>query len=344
MAKRKTVAAVPARPKTHMVIILDKSGSMAATKSAAISGFNEQVQQAKEDSKTQDILCSLVTFNGEVFEHLWNVPAQELTEANADDFQPNGSTAMRDAVGYVTQKLLNTTNHEDPNTAYLIVTISDGQTNQDRHYSPAALRELTQGCEATKKWTFNYVGCSKEYMEQLSLETGTSVSNMGAWSNKTAGGASAGMSNVRMRQKKFFAERAMGQMASPCYASDDGSVADYEQEAKEAAPAPVVVDPLNLPKIDIGSILLRTPKYEDQGSPTWNAGQALFANSQQVKWSDNADQDLTNNHGLNAGMMHAAVMPQAPQNMVGMVGTPVAPPVVKRRGKNIAKVGKVRRK
>ncbi len=107
---------------------------------------------------------------------------------------------------------------------------------------------------------------------------------------------------------------------------------DYEQEAVEAAPAPVLVDPLNLPKIDIGSILLRTPKYEDQGSPTWNAGQALFANSMQVKWSDNANQDLMENHGLNT------VMPQAPvaQNMVGLVSN--------KRVKNIAKVGKVRRK
>jgi hypothetical protein len=295
-----------------MVIVLDKSASMAATKDAAISGFNEQVQQAKEDAKTQDILCSLVTFNGDVFEHLWNVPAEELTEANPDDFKPNGNTAMRDAVGYVTQKLLNTTAHEDPNTAYLVVVISDGQTNMDRHYSPEALRELTQGCEATKKWTFNYVGCSKEYMERLSMETGTSVANMGAWSNKTARAAGQGMSNMRARQKKFFAERAMGQMSSPCYASDSaGVVADYEKDAVEAAPAPVIVNPADLPKIDIGSILLRTPKYEDQASPTWNAGQALFANSMQVKWSDDAPATV--------GNAMPPVMPRA-MNMVGSRG------------------------
>lgn len=342
MAKRKAAAAVaPQRPKTHMVIVLDKSGSMAATKDAAISGFNEQVQQAKEDAKTQDILCSLVTFNGEVFEHLWNVPANELTEANPTDFQPNGNTAMRDAVGYVTQKLLNTTNHEDPNTAYLIVVISDGQTNMDKHYSPDALRELTQGCEATKKWTFNYVGCSKQYMEQLSRETGTSISNMGAWSNKTARAAGQGMSNMRMRQKKFFAERAMGQMASPCYASDAaGSVADYEQDAKEAAPAPVIVNPDEMPKIDIGSILLRTPKYEDQASPTWNAGQALFANSMQVKWSENHDQFPAADLGLRNAM--AQVMPKV-TNMVGLAPAVVAPVVKRGRGKNVAKIGKIKK-
>jgi hypothetical protein len=37
---------------------------MASTKSAAIAGFNEQVQQMKINAQTQDILCSLVTFNG----------------------------------------------------------------------------------------------------------------------------------------------------------------------------------------------------------------------------------------------------------------------------------------
>jgi hypothetical protein len=287
------------KPKTYVAIILDKSGSMAATKNAAISGFNEQVQQLKEDSKNQEIYCSLVTFNGEVFEHLWNVPADQLSEANPADFVPGGNTAMRDAVGYTIQKLLDTTDHEDPNTAYLIVTISDGQTNQDRRYDWGSLKELTQGCEATKKWTFTYMGCTKEYLEELSRNTGTAASNMAAWSNSTSGGALRGFDNMRSRQKKYFTERAMGQMAAANYASDTSGVADFEAEAVEAAPAPVIVAPSELPKVDFASVLSRQPKYAKTASPEWKGG-PLFANSMKVEWTTEAQNDVAANHGLSA--------------------------------------------
>lgn len=269
--------------RTYVAIILDKSGSMASTKKSAISGLNEQIQQLKENSKSQEILCSLVTFNGEVFEHLWNVPAEQLTEASESDFVPNGSTAMRDAVGYTVQKLLNTTDHEDPETAYLIITITDGETNVDHHYSWDALKELTQGCEATKKWTFTYMGCSKEYLEQLSQNTGTSVRNMAAWSNSNAEVTSKGFSNLRSRSMKYFAEREMGQLSAASYASDDNSVADFSVNNVSSAPAPVIVDVNSLPKVDLDSVLKRQPKYEQQNSTSWN-GASPLSNMVKVKW------------------------------------------------------------
>lgn len=316
MGKKKPTAKVVAKPKTYVAIILDKSGSMAKTKNTAISGFNEQVQQLKEDSKTQEIYCSLVTFNADVFEHLWNVPAEKLSEANAEEFQPGGSTAMRDAVGYTVQKLLNTTDHEDPNVAYLIVTISDGETNIDRHYNWEALKELTQGCEATKKWTFTYMGCTKEYMEQLSRNVGTQVSNMAAWSNHTSAETSVGFSNMRGRQAKYFAERSMGQTAASNYASDSMNVADFTESVAIAAPAPVVVDVASLPKVDIDSVLSRQPKYQNQDSPAWNGG-PLFTNSMKVAWSSppqlQVQCDLAANHG--------AVVPMAAMPVVGEVET-----------------------
>ena len=272
--------------KTHVAIILDKSGSMASTKDSAIRGFNEQIQQLKEDSKSQEILCSLVTFNGDVFEHLWNVPAEQLTEANPTDFNPSGSTAMLDAVGYTVQKLLDTTNHEDPDTAYLIITISDGETNQDRHHNWSSLKELTQGCEASKKWTFTYIGCSKEYMEQLAQRVGTPVANMASWSNTDSASASAGFGNMKMRQAKYFGERLMGQYAACNYSSSTtGVVADFQSVVQpEEAPTPVIINPADLPKIDVDNLLNNQPKYVKKASPEWKQGDALFANSEKVEW------------------------------------------------------------
>ena len=98
---------------THVAILLDKSGSMAKTKEQAIVGFNEQIQQIKENAKDQDIRTYLITFNASVFEHVWGEPAEKLTEASAEDYIPSGGTAMRDAIGYTLQKLLDTTDPKE---------------------------------------------------------------------------------------------------------------------------------------------------------------------------------------------------------------------------------------
>jgi Mg-chelatase subunit ChlD len=295
--KKMTATPVKTKPRTYVAIILDKSGSMAATKAAAISGFNEQVQQLKEDSKDQEIYCSLVTFNGEVFEHLWNVPADKLAEASPEDYKPLGNTAMRDAMGYTVQKLLDTTDYEDENTAYLIVTISDGQSNSDKHYSPESWGELISSCEATKRWTFTYMGCTREYLMQIARQTGTSPSNMAAWSNTSLGATSRGFENAKFRQKKFFAERLAGQTASANYACDGLSVADYTAAAVEAAPAPVLADLAQAAKLDWPQLSNKLPKYVNCSSPSYHGG-SPFGNTVQVKWSHEAQADINIMHGM----------------------------------------------
>ena len=174
------------KPKTRMAVILDKSGSMATTKSQAVEGLNEQIQQAREHAKEHDLRCSLVTFNGEVFEHLWDVPAEKLIEAKPEDYNPNGSTAWLDAVGYTIQKLLSTEGPEDAETAYLVYVISDGQTNADMHYNGEALKELIEGCMATKRWTITYMGHNARYLQEVARQTGVPLTNCAAWSNKSA--------------------------------------------------------------------------------------------------------------------------------------------------------------
>ena len=70
------------KPKTHVAIILDRSGSMSGTRMPTVTGYNEQIEQVQNDSKDQDILVSLVTFNGHVYEHFWNESADKLTKAS----------------------------------------------------------------------------------------------------------------------------------------------------------------------------------------------------------------------------------------------------------------------
>ena len=216
-------------PRTYVAIVLDKSSSMMGTKTETIEGYNEQVEQMQLNAKEgQDILCSLVTFNGHVYEHLWNVPAAELTKANSEDYTPAGSTAMRDGMGYTIQKLLDTTDHADENNAYLMIVISDGAENSSHQFTPAALKELVSSCENTKRWTFTYMGCGKEVLQQVAQETGIRVENMAMWDNSTSRGTAFGMRSSSERTKKYLSARSKGEaLVSNFYSDVKGCCADY---------------------------------------------------------------------------------------------------------------------
>jgi uncharacterized protein YegL len=306
MAKTKNIKK---KQKTYVAIILDKSGSMAGTKAQTIAGFNEQVQETKKNAKDQDIFCSLVTFDGEVYEHLWNVPANDLSEATAEAYKPTGATAMRDAMGYTIQKLLNTTDHDNEDNSYLIIAISDGDTNSDKHYNPAALKEMVEACRGTGRWTFTYMGCTKEYVEKIARETSIPLANVAAWSNSTADAAIAGMSNQRKRLSKFYGARGQGVKACANYMSDVvGASADFTED-HEVSDAPVVTEIVATGPTDWSNLLSKLPKYQkDDGHRVVVENGGVFTNTAKVLWEKDADQDLANQHGLGATNFGAATI------------------------------------
>lgn len=220
------------KPKTRVAFVLDKSGSMLSTKDAALVGYNEQVSQMKILAKDQDIRCSLVTFNGEVFEHLWDVPASEMPELTDEDYKPDGSTAARDAIGYTVEKLLE---DDDGDTAYLVIAITDGGTNSDAHFSPsqfaALIRPLQEG--ENVRWTFNYMGASERQITQLTEGTGTPIQNCAVWSNADARVTRGGFARNTARMVGYFQQRAKGKLAVTNYASDTAGMADYVKEPED---------------------------------------------------------------------------------------------------------------
>jgi hypothetical protein len=247
------------KPKTHVAIILDRSGSMQSIRSQALQNYNEQIQQMKENAKDQDIFCSLITFNGEVYEHLWDQPADALEEADESAYVPAGGTAMYDAVGYAVKKLKDTVPADD-NTAFLIVVISDGEENASKHFGiPASLNEhdlrlfsasgrsdlkvLIENCQNTKQWTFTYMGCDERYLYKVAQTTGIPISNMAAFSTKSAESASFGFNESRQRHRSYYNARKLGKIETSCLYSDDAKSAASFIPPDEVEKSPPIFDP-----------------------------------------------------------------------------------------------------
>lgn len=252
--------------KTYVSIILDKSGSMQSTKDSTLTGFNEQIQQLKEDSKEQEIYCSIVTFNGNVYENTWNVDPKTLEAASNEDYVPNGGTAMLDAIGYTVKKMIDTTDFENKDNSYLVIIISDGETNSDKIFNTKSIKQLIDKCQETKRWTFNYIGCSEDYLKQIEENIGINASNMAAWKNSSGIEARNAFKNIVSRQAKYFSERKMGATCSLNFASDDDSSKDFSSEIYkvEQVCEEKLVKATGDEQVDFKSLLSNLPQYKNQ--------------------------------------------------------------------------------
>ena len=123
---------------THLVLVLDASGSMGKLTSDTIGSFNSFLsdQKALPDEAT----FTLCTFNDDTklvhhFEKLASVP--DLTNKT---YKPNGSTALLDAMGStidsVGEKLSSMPESERPSKVLFMV-ITDGEENVSSRFTKA---------------------------------------------------------------------------------------------------------------------------------------------------------------------------------------------------------------
>ena len=237
---------------THVVFVIDRSGSMSSTAEEAVNNYNDQVRlfkkMAEETAGTAEVKVSLITFATEVFEHLWEVPASDLQECKQGDFNADGWTAMLDGIGYSIEKLRETTNYNDPDNNYIFVIVTDGQENKSSHYKwvqehlteaqikdgqkpdpRLPLDELMKPLEASGRWTFSFMGCDRHYLTEAAAALNVPMANVALWDNKTVKGARTGHRNSSKRVYAAALNMVRGIGGSSCknMYSDSECLADY---------------------------------------------------------------------------------------------------------------------
>jgi hypothetical protein len=153
------------KKKTYYHIILDQSGSMQDCIHSTVSGFNEQLQVIKslqERYPEQEIRVGLTRFNEKVMHTYFSQLPDKIAELSVEIYQPNGSTALYDAIGMTTRKVnedIGTELISDIATAVVVI-ITDGYENSSRQFDLAQIKSMIRELEATGKWTFSYLGAT----------------------------------------------------------------------------------------------------------------------------------------------------------------------------------------
>lgn len=141
MSKRKT---------THIICVLDRSGSMKSLEDEVINSFNDFVENQKK-------LEGKATLTLALFDHEYQivydqVPIKKIEPLTKDLYFARGMTALNDAIGNTIDKF-----KLKKNVIFFVQT--DGQENASQKYTNDKIKKLTEKHEK-RGWEFVFFGAN----------------------------------------------------------------------------------------------------------------------------------------------------------------------------------------
>ena len=190
--------------KTHVAIVLDKSGSMSPLRQAAVRDLNSQLESIKKNAAPGSGLeayVSLIIFDHEVGVLFNSMKPEEIPLMTASQYAPSGNTALYDAIAKAIDIIQPKINN--PTDAALLVVITDGEENSSSQHNretvPARLKEL----EASEQWTITYLGTKHN--------VGDFIQTLGASAGNTCSGIeSLGTGTTSSMHDRYFTARKGG--------------------------------------------------------------------------------------------------------------------------------------
>jgi Mg-chelatase subunit ChlD len=154
----------PAAP-THIVVLLDRSGSMAPIANDVIGGFNGYLADQQRDGS--DARISIVMFDSQNPQEtvMWGAPISEAVALDRNTFQPRGGTPLLDATGLtIGRVMVDQASRTAAGVAacdIVFVTVTDGEENQSHEFTLEQIRNLVAERTADG-WQFVYLSAGLE--------------------------------------------------------------------------------------------------------------------------------------------------------------------------------------
>jgi uncharacterized protein YegL len=146
--------------KSEIVIVLDRSGSMASIKNDMQNGLKSFLDKQKLEAGECTITC--YQFDSEIDRILEDVDIKLISSISLD---PRGSTRLFDAIGTavdeVGKRLSAKPESERPEKVFVLV-ITDGEENSSHLYNNERVKEMIKLQEEKYSWKFIYLGANQD--------------------------------------------------------------------------------------------------------------------------------------------------------------------------------------
>ena len=150
----------------ELVMILDRSGSMANLVSDTVGGFNAMIERQRQ--LPGEVYVSTVLFNSHSTVLHDRVPINEIEPLTENDYQPAGCTALIDAIGGAIHHIGLVHKYarpEDVPEKTLFVITTDGLENASHKYDADDVRAKIKRQQERYGWEFLFLGANIDAIE-----------------------------------------------------------------------------------------------------------------------------------------------------------------------------------
>lgn len=147
------------KSKDHIIIIVDRSGSMGNIKEATEEGINEFIS-SQVAAKSENTVITLVQFD-DFYDVVYNKMA--ITDAPTYKLVPRGMTALFDAIG----KTINGYDIREGDSVYVAIA-TDGHENASKEYTNAnVIKQLVED-KTNQGWEFIFLAANMDAYSESS--------------------------------------------------------------------------------------------------------------------------------------------------------------------------------
>ena len=147
--------------RTHIVCIVDRSGSMQPIAADAIGGFNSFLERQR--LLPGEAVVSLVLFDHEYRRVYSATPLAEAPRLDAHSYVPRGTTALLDAIGRTIDDVVQVEQlPETPKEHVIVVILTDGLENASADYTYEVISRRIDTMQRQHGWEFVYLGANQD--------------------------------------------------------------------------------------------------------------------------------------------------------------------------------------
>jgi len=193
---------------SHVIFVLDDSGSMQNCRAATISGYNEFLQLQKEDAKNTGIptFVSLYKFDGRNVNSVFSrVSVEEVEGLTEKTYNPQGMTNLYDAIGGVMMQINAqlAANKKVDRDSIIINILTDGHENSSKTFDNTSIKQMVEKAEG-KNWGFMFLGANiNAFAAGSSL--GFNINNTMQYDTASMGNTMCSAAAMTSRMKSAYA-------------------------------------------------------------------------------------------------------------------------------------------
>jgi len=151
---------------THIVLLLDRSGSMSSIKKDMDGGIKTFLAEQKLESGDCTITAAQFDTDYEILHNM-----KPIADVDKIEIKPRGGTALIDSMVRLINEVgndLSSLDEEAQPERVLFVTITDGEENCSREFTNKDLSELIAQQEKDFSWNFTYIGANQDAFQSAS--------------------------------------------------------------------------------------------------------------------------------------------------------------------------------